>query len=258
MPRENGNDLSVSGVASVDRALLVLTAFKRGDRALSLAELARRTGLVKSTVMRLAISLEQTGLLKKLEDGQYRLDAEVLRLASIYQEQVDHEGLVVPVLRRLVDETKETASFYIRRGDQRMCLFRVESPHRLRLHVRPGDLLPMDEAAIAQVLRAFDDPEGSQSTGLSVPLYTAGKRDPHIAGLAMPVFGADSQLVGALAISGPITRFTADRAKAVSATLYSMAMELTKSLGGDGRRLHACVPALSTGERPHPSPMGVP
>jgi DNA-binding IclR family transcriptional regulator len=257
MARENGNDLSVSGVASVDRALSVLTAFKRGDKALSLAELSRRTGLVKSTVMRLAISLEQIGLLKRLDDGQYRLDAEVLRLASIYQEQVDLDGLVVPVLSRLVDETKETASFYIRRGEQRLCLFRVESPHRLRLHIRPGDLLPMDESAIAQVLRAFDDPEGSRSTGLSVPLYTAGTRDPHTSGLAMPVFGADSKLVGALAISGPITRFTADRAKAVSETLYSMAMELTKSLGGDGRRLQACVPALSTGERPHPSPMGI-
>ena len=172
MPRKNGNDLSVSGVASVDRALSVLTAFKRGDKALSLAELSRRTGLVKSTVMRLAISLEQIGLLKRVEDGQYRLDAEVLRLASIYQEQIDLEDLVVPVLRCLVDETKETASFYIRRGERRLCLFRVEFPHRLRLHIRPGDLLPMDEAAIAQVLRAFDDPEGSRSTGLSVPLYT--------------------------------------------------------------------------------------
>jgi len=258
MARENGNDLSVSGVASVDRALSVLTAFKRGDKALSLAELSRRTGLVKSTVMRLAISLEQIGLLKKLEDGQYRLDAEVLRLASIYQEQIDLEGLVGPALRSLVDETKETASFYIRRGEQRLCLFRVDSPHRLRLHIRPGDLLPMDESAIAQVLRAFDDPEGSRSTVLNVPLYTAGKRDPHTSGLAMPVFGADSRLVGALALSGPITRLTADRAKAVSETLYSMAMELTKSLGGDGRRLQACVPSLSTGERPHPSPIGIP
>src|SRR3712207_7411437 len=34
-------------------------------------------------------------------------------------------------------------------------LFRVDSPHPLRLHVRQGDLLPMDGSAIAQVLRAF-------------------------------------------------------------------------------------------------------
>lgn len=158
MTGEPENALSVSGVDSVDPALSVLTAFRRGDGALSLAELTRRTGLVKSTVMRLAISLEHFGLLRRVADGQYRLDTEVLRLASVYQEQIDLEGLVIPILRRLVDQTKETASFYIRHGDYRMCLFRVDSPHQLRLHIRPGDILPMDESSIAQVLRAFDSP----------------------------------------------------------------------------------------------------
>jgi DNA-binding IclR family transcriptional regulator len=244
MTRELGNDLSVSGVASVDRALSVLTAFRRGDGALSLAELTRRTGLVKSTVMRLAISLEQFGLLRRGADGQYRLDAEVLRLASIYQEQIDLEAVVIPVLKRLVDQTKETASFYIRHGDYRMCLLRVDSPHRLRLHIRPGDILPMDESSIAQVLRAFDNPSQNDMAKLpTVPLYTAGKRDPHTAGLSMPVFGAQSKLMGALAISGPITRFTAERAQAVSGTLRDLAEELSRTLGGNGE-----LSSLSTHE----------
>jgi DNA-binding IclR family transcriptional regulator len=247
MMRENGNDLSVSGVASVDRALLVLAAFKRGDKVLSLAELTRRTRLVKTTVLRLAISLEQAGLIKRLDDGAYRLDAEVLRLASIYQDQIDLESLVVPVLRQLMEETQESASFYIRRGEQRMCLFRVDSPHRLRLHIRPGDLLSMDESAIAQVLRTFDDRESPRPTCPTLPIYTAGKRDPHTAGLAMPVFSGESRLAGALAISGPVTRFTAERANAVSPSLISMAMELTRSLGGDEQRLQLSGPALKFG-----------
>jgi len=244
MTRENGNDLSVSGVASVDRALAVLTAFKRGDKALSLAELTRRTGLVKTTVLRLAISLDQCGLLKRLDDGGYRLDAEVLRLAAVYQDQLDLEALISPILKQLVDMTQETASFYIRRGEQRMCLFRVDSPHRLRLHVRPGDLLPMDESAIAQVLRAFDDRARRQGVYPNVPIYTAGKRDPHTAGLAAPVFARGAKLVGALAISGPITRFTSDRAKAVSETLLSLASELTNGLGGAQRPVEHSGAAL--------------
>jgi DNA-binding IclR family transcriptional regulator len=247
MSRENGNDLSVSGVASVDRALTVLTAFNRGDKALSLAELTRRTGLVKTTVLRLAISLEQCGLMKRLDDGHYRLDAEVLRLASIYHDQIDLDALIVPVLKQLVEMTQETASFYIRRGEQRMCLLRVDSPHQLRLHIRPGDLLPMDESAIAQVLRGFDDRARRQTGYPKVPIYTAGKRDPHTAGLAAPVFSEGSKLLGVLAISGPITRFTAERAKAISETLLSMAAELTKSLDGDQHRLQRSGPALKTG-----------
>jgi hypothetical protein len=45
------------GVAAVDRALLVLAAFHQGDRSLSLVDLAERTHLVKSTVLRLLASL---------------------------------------------------------------------------------------------------------------------------------------------------------------------------------------------------------
>lgn len=233
MARDPDDELSVAGVASVDRALAVLTAFKRGDAPLSLAELARRSGLVKSTVMRVGISLEHAGLLKKLADGRYRLDAGILRLASIYQDQISLEDIVTPALQRLVETTEETASFYIRHGEHRLCLFRVDSPHRLRLHIRPGDMLPMDESSIAQVLRRFESgPPASSGGNFPIPLYTAGKRDPHISGLSTPVFGAGNTLVGALAISGPITRFTADKAKAIAADLIREACELTRTLGG--------------------------
>ena len=54
---------ALDGVAAVDRALSVLSAFRAGDEAVPLAELAERTGLVKSTIMRLAVSLEAHGFL---------------------------------------------------------------------------------------------------------------------------------------------------------------------------------------------------
>ena len=59
----------------------------------------------------------------------------------------------MPVLEGLVARTGETAAFYVRRGEQRLCLFRADSPHLLRMHVRVGDALPLDNSAIAQVLR---------------------------------------------------------------------------------------------------------
>ena len=43
-----------TGVAAVDRALAILDAFTDQDQKLSLAELAKRTGLYKSTAIRLA------------------------------------------------------------------------------------------------------------------------------------------------------------------------------------------------------------
>src|SRR3954468_8308338 len=125
---------AVKGVSAAERALAVLSAFRRGDGALSLAELAERTGLVKSTIMRLAVSLQRYRLLARLPDGSYRLDAETLRLGTAYQQAFSLSDHVMPPLEQLAAKTGETASFYVRHGDERLC--------------QPGDTRPMDKSAI--------------------------------------------------------------------------------------------------------------
>jgi DNA-binding IclR family transcriptional regulator len=224
---------ALEGVASAERTLALLSAFRKGDATLSLAELSARTGLVKSTIMRLAVSLEAFGYLSRTGEGEYRLEAELLRLGMIYQQSFRLETHVMPVLEKLVEQTGESASFYIRRDDQRLCLFRVDSPHRLRLHVRQGDLLPMDDSAIARVLRIFTTtPLPAEAAVLDFPLYTGGVSDPHVAGMATPVFGPDEQFAGALTLAGPLARLTAEAGRMAAPMLRAAATTLTRGLGG--------------------------
>ena len=58
------------GVIAVTRALLVMEAFRIGERHLTLAELSRRTGLHNSTVLRLARTLAQAGYMVQRDEGQ--------------------------------------------------------------------------------------------------------------------------------------------------------------------------------------------
>jgi DNA-binding IclR family transcriptional regulator len=190
-------------------------------------------GLVKTTIMRLAISLEEHGYLVRLPDGSYRLGAELFRLGSIYQQSFRVEAYVMPALEKLVAATSESASFYVRSGEHRLCLYRVDSPHRLRLHVRQGDMLPMDSSAIAQVIRIFGTiPLPLEAGATQVPLYTGGERDPHVAGLATPVFGPGEGFAGALCLTGPVTRLTREAAIKAGPMLLNTAADLTRSLGG--------------------------
>ncbi len=227
---------ALEGVAAAERALAILSAFRRGDRALSLAELAQRTGLVKSTIMRLAISLEAAGFLARTEGGEYRLDAEVLRLGRLYTDAFRLEEHVMPVLEELVACTGETASFWVRRGEQRLCLFRVDSPQLLRLHVRAGDARAMDGSAIAQVLRAFAPrPLPAQAAGLALPVITMGATDPHVGAMAAPAFGPGDALAGALALSAPVVRWTEAALAAAGPALLEGAAALTRRIGGPAR-----------------------
>ena len=221
----------LEGVASAERVLAVLTAFRRGDDALELTELARRTSLVKSTIMRLCISLEKFDLIERLDDGRYRLGVEAARIGSVYQQSFAMEERIVPVLERLAAESLETASFYIRRGDQRLCLFRVDSPHPLRMNVRPGDMRPMDGSAIAQVLSLFGSRPPSARSGVDLPIYSPGVTDPHVASLAMPVFGSERRLIGALALSGPSSRLRAELGGDLGPRLRDAAERLSSQLG---------------------------
>lgn len=221
---------AVNGVASADRVLTVLCAFRIGDTSLSLVELAERTGLIKSTIMRLMVSLEDHGFVTRMADGRYQLASEVMRLNAVYQDALDLERHVMPRLHHLSEQTGETASFYVRHGAYRMCQYRVNSPHRLRMNMQPGDMRPMDEAASAQALRAPFE----VGISLEKPYYSCGATDPHAASVALPIYGAQRELMGALVISGPASRLTAESAESIKRLFFETARDLMRSLGYKG------------------------
>ena len=96
------------------------------------------------------------------------------RCNSIYQESLDLETHVLPILIQLVEKTGETAAFFVRHGAHRLCLFRVESPHLLKVDIKPGDELPMDQSAAAQVLKVFEKVSADASVPLTLPTYSVG------------------------------------------------------------------------------------
>src|SRR5262249_44824318 len=130
-------------MTSVERALSVLSAFEPDDTSLSLAELADRTKFYKSTILRLAAPLQKSHFLVRLESGRYQLGAAVVRLGEICKRGATLDGRIMPVLRKLVEETGESATLYVRNGEHRFCLRRVDSRRTLRDHIREGDLIPL-------------------------------------------------------------------------------------------------------------------
>jgi DNA-binding IclR family transcriptional regulator len=146
-----------SGAASVDKAMSLLAAFRAGDTSLALGELAERAQLYKSTVLRALASLEHAGFIQRLADGRYALGSEIARLYAVYAASFSLERIVMPVLEELVRQTGESAAYHVRQGDARLCLYRVDSPHPVRDHVRSGEVLPLYRGSGGRVLVAFDD-----------------------------------------------------------------------------------------------------
>jgi len=197
------------GAAAVDRALSVLLAYRSGDHALSVTELANRTRLYKSTVLRLLASLGHAGLLRKTPDGLWAPGPEMGRLGALYAAGFSLADVVLPVMRALVDVTGESVALHVRQGDQRVCQYRVDSAHVLRDHVRVGDVLPLDRGAGGRVLMAFSGASGEPYDTIRHQGFVClvGDRVPGLVGIAAPVWQRGSDLLGALTLTVPETRF---------------------------------------------------
>jgi len=227
------------GVAAVDRAFAILGAFREHDRSLTLAELGRRTGLYKSTILRLIESIERAGFIRRLEDGSYAVGATALHVARLYQASFDLDQALLPVLHELARASGETASFYVRDRDRRVCLRRVEPDRAIRMILHEGDRLPLALGSAGKVLLAFGKAPSKAMAALrrSPAIVSRGERDAEAASVSVPVFRHGNELAGALSLSGPIDRFDATTTRHCARRLLTAAAELSERLGGDATPL---------------------
>ncbi len=215
---------------SVERAMSILSAFSTQRPSMSLAELAEETGLHKSTILRLTNSMAIYGFIQRDGSGRYSVGPSVWRLGLIFRRDFVPRERVAPALKMLVDATGETASFYVRAGQERVCLYRENSPNLLRFHVEEGMRLKLSTGASGLVLRHFGgdvvgDPGMFNKHGTA---SSVGQTNPNIASIATPVFSPTGELSGALTVSGLANRFDA----AARARAIPLLESLAKSLSG--------------------------
>jgi DNA-binding IclR family transcriptional regulator len=225
---------AAGGVIAVARALAVLEAFGAADTRIGLAELSRRTGMHKTTVLRLARTLAQSGYLVQRDDGDWRLGPAAGWLGSRYQSSFDVNNVVEPMLIELSRKTGESSAFYVREGTMRTCLARVEGPQPIRHHARMGALLPLDKGSPGRVILAFSGQSGALYEEIRRRGYhlTIGEREKGVATVSAPVFGLNWNLLGSVCISGPAERLPKPKLLSYAKTIIQAANQLSYALAG--------------------------
>jgi DNA-binding IclR family transcriptional regulator len=227
-------DESGGGVIAVTRALSLMEAFAIGESTLSLAELSRRAAMHKTTALRLARTLALSNYMVQTEDGQWRLGPAAGWLGARYQAGFDVNNVVEPTLHELVKGTGESASFYVREGDIRSCVARVEGPHSVRHNVRIGERLPLNKGAPGRVILAFSGARGEPYESIRERGFhiSMGEREAEVSSVAAPVFGVNWRLLGSVCISGPSSRLTKARLEKHAKVVIRAANQLSYALAG--------------------------
>jgi DNA-binding IclR family transcriptional regulator len=209
----------VTGVGVLDKAVTVLRAVAEAPRTLN--GLQQATGLPRATAHRLAVALEEHGLLRRDEEGRFDLGPELASLGRVATDRFPLVALALPVLERLRDETGESVQLFVREGQQRRCILSLQSPHALRWIVPEGAVFPLELGSAGRVL--------SGQVGSDGWVDSVEEREPGVASVSAPVY-AGERLLAALSISGPIDRMTRAPGGRLGSEVAAAARRLERAL----------------------------
>ncbi|MEV4620582.1 IclR family transcriptional regulator [Asanoa sp. NPDC049573] len=235
-------------VRSVQRAMEILSLLTETHPSVTIREIVDRTGLAKTTVIRLVQTLEQNGLLWATSRG-YTAGPGLWRWAHLAQRSWEVPPETRNLMRELAATYRETVNLYMTRDLNRVCVAQEEGPQALRHVVRVGDELPMwagasskvllrdaNSALLARVaavspwgrehadtLRTWVDEAAARGFATS-----AGEREPGLSAVAVPITGRSASVVAALCLSGPTLRFTPDRVAEFVEALQHAAAQLNE------------------------------
>lgn len=189
---------TVRPVGVLHKSLAILNCIAADKR--NLTELVEATGISRATAHRLAVGLEDQGLLRRTADGRFALGLHLLALGRAATDQFPLAERALPAMERLREATGESVQLYVTDGNQRVCVAALESPHGLRTIVPVGAALSMERGSAGHVLSG--EPVGS-GPGWYESLE---EREPGVASVSAPVLASDGTVAAAVSVSGPVER----------------------------------------------------
>lgn len=243
---------------SVSRALRLLSRLSEEPNGMSLSELARAVGLAPSTAHRLLTTLQLERFVR-FEDSRWLVGVQAFNVGSSYLRARDVCFMARPYLRILMQQTGETSNLALIEDQEIVYLAQVESSQMMRALAKPGVKAPWTCSAVGKACLAFmARPQAEkliQLAGITQMTakshvteatlwpdlaqvqqnYFAFDDEEHSPGLrcvGSPLFDSQSNVIGALSISGPTVRLSQSSMTQVGKSVSRIARELTNALGG--------------------------
>lgn len=232
---------------TLTRALLILQIVAlHDDEPLSLAKIARTSGLPKPTVHRLVGVLCDAGMLQRDEEGCYLPGPMLLVMGTNYLRKIRLREASRNTLLRLHRITSQAVYLGVPQSPWVVNIARIESTEQARVTDYVGSLNPLHTTATGKVLLAFGNSEALRDVlraGLTAKtshsiasgealvqelekVFQDGfateleENEQGVVSVAAPIFNHTRMAVGAIGISAP-------QAQATRLTIRTWASEVT-------------------------------
>jgi DNA-binding IclR family transcriptional regulator len=145
---------SEPGRSVSSRLLEVLFAFRPGHSRLTLAGLARLTGMPQATVRRLALELVQAGALDMASDGVLTVGTRLWQLGTLAPLTEPLRTVALPFMEDLCTALQQHVQLAVLEGREAVIVERLSKPGAIGLVSQVGGRLPLHSSAVGKVLLA--------------------------------------------------------------------------------------------------------
>jgi DNA-binding IclR family transcriptional regulator len=254
--KTHGEDARGSGA----RTIVLLRCIAEGEPEFTLSSISQKLRLAPSTVHRLLRALTTMGLVERTPAQTYRIGAEFFRIAALVAGKFEIGRLARPYLQELWKLSQETCAFGLYQPANQLVMIAevIHTSFPLRYVIERLTTLSLTWGSLGRSILAhlpdseFDAAYATASTGplsgrplpprqeLRVALAEIRKRGyavyedrahVDVAGVAAPVFNAGGEVVGALGVMMPLSRFEKCPLAKLSAAVVSHARLMSTSLG---------------------------
>lgn len=221
-PAANGKDNAGGRVQVIDRSIVLLRALANLKHGASALDLARQTGIERSTIHRLLKTLTYWGLIES-RGATYHIGPESLIYSAAYLNRLNLRRLALPYaieLQRVIGERPAIVSLSVPVGDQVVLIERMWTPATpLNVIVDLADQFPIEGSPSGRaVLATYSEALalgvlGEERYAQALPglqlirserdfAFGHGEFKPGLSSVAFPIRVAGGQALGAVVVAG--------------------------------------------------------
>ena len=247
-------------VQSLTRGLSLLEALARAEAGLTLTDVAQRVQLAPSTAHRLLSTLEKMGYVYQGGDlGRWYVGLQAFTVGTTFLANRDFVAQSHPYMRRLMEQSGETANLGILDGTDAVFIDQVQCREMMRTIVKLGSRVPLHASGVGKAIFAAmpDDeieailkvkglPRITANTITSPEIMRSAIRvirqrgwsfddEEHALStrcVAAPIYDEHAEVLGAISLAGPSSRLPDERIKQLGPLVAHTAEDLTHRLGG--------------------------
>lgn len=241
---------------TVVKSMQILTLFVNHSK-LTFNEMIELSGLPKTSLHRMVVSLEEMGFLTKDDDGYYSLGLIFLQFGQLVAERLDIRKIAFPVMKQLRDDVEEAVNLIVRDNNEGMYIEKINTLHPVRLYTSIGRRSPLYAGDSRIILANLSEAERehylenielkpiaigtiTDKNVLRQALYdarkdgytiTSSELENYTKSISAPIWNGQNQIIAGLSIAGIDARFQEDRLPELIEKVTNAAKQISLKLG---------------------------